>query len=201
MLILQTSYFLIHPRLHPLHSILHFQLHLLNQVPHMQKHFDAGIKITAPLGAQTWHPLPRKAEHTSILGFCRNGQYQFSPIRYRHRHLATQHSFDKVHLDIDVQIIAFTLIHCIRLHADDKIKVTPWSTADTGLPFTGNANLGTIIYPSRNLHLNTLIAGYHTLTSTVGTGLAREFARSLTDRTDLRRLNIERAHASNIGLL
>src|SRR5947209_8553101 len=131
-----------------------------------------------------WHPLPRETEHTPILRLGRNGQYKFTPIGYRHRHLTAQHRLDKLHLDIDVQIIALTFIQRIRLDADHKIKITSRPTANTGLPFTGNTNLRPIIHPGRDLYLNTLISGQHTLTATVGTGLARKLARPLTDRTN-----------------
>src|SRR5436309_811809 len=76
-----------------------------------------------------------------------------------------------------------------------------WLLYNTRLPFTGNENLGTIVYPGGDLHLKALVPRYHTLTTTACTGPAREFTRPLTGRAHLCRLNIERAHASNIGLL
>ena len=165
-----------------------------------ETYLDTSIEIAAAITAQTWHALSGQAEQATVLRLRRNGEREFPSIWRRHGNLTTQHHGDQVYIHVGIEIITLALKHRVGFDADDQVEIAARPSTDTGLSFAGNANPGAVVHASIYLDLDAFVAGYHALAATVRTWPITDFARSFADRADLRRLNIERAHASNIGL-
>src|SRR6266516_1422095 len=177
------------------------QLALLAGEVCWEKHLDARIEVTTTLTTQVRHPFTGQAEEAAILCFWWNSQRQFASIGGGHGNLASQHHGNKVNININIEVIPLPFKLRIGFDADDQLKIASRSSANAGLSFASNANLGTVINAGVDLDLDTLIAWYHALAATVRTGLIIDLTCSFTDRTDFRRLNIEGTHSSKIGLL
>src|SRR5258708_17260276 len=150
---------------------------------------------------QARHTLVCQAEHAAVLRLRGDGQYEFAPVQDGHRNFAPQHCRNQVHVYIEIQIIALTLVNCVGFDTDDQEEVAARSTTDTRLSLTRYADPGTILNPRRNLHLDALITRTHTLSATIRASFATDFACATPATTYFRRLNIEGARPSHVCFL
>src|SRR5258708_29032954 len=132
------------------------------------------------------HTFGHQANDTTILRLWWDGTHQCARIGHSQGSLATQHSFDEFYLDIDIQVIAFTLKCRVRFDADNQDEVATWTTTKTRLALTGHADLGAVVNASINLDLDALTFGHYTLTRANTARITRNFTCALTRGTNLR---------------